>query len=167
MEGGLQVLILASAAVLAALWPSNDRHARAQDNPPDNPPAATEQKAEQKVVPPEGNAARGRVSYRIYCASCHGALAKGDGEVGKYLKIPPTDLTRLAARNKGQFPTDRVYAAIDGRDAKVPVHGTRDMPVWGLSFQTEGKDTNQEAEVRGRILDLMTFLRTVQAEAAK
>jgi len=164
MEGGLRALVLASAAVLAALWPSNDRSAPAQDNPPDQPPAVS---VEQKPILHDGSAAKGRVAFRIYCASCHGATAKGDGQVGKYLKVPPTDLTRLAAKNKGTFPTDRVYDVIDGREAKVPVHGARDMPVWGLSFQTEGKDSNQEAEVRGRILDLMAFLKTVQESAAK
>jgi hypothetical protein len=54
-----------------------------------------------------------------------------------------------------------VAASIDGRE--VPTHGTRDMPIWGLSFQVPGKDSNQEAEVRARIEDLTAFLRAVQA----
>jgi len=151
-NGGLKLLILVTAAGLAALWPLSDRSAPAQENPA---------VAEAPATPPAGSVARGRVSFRIYCASCHGALAQGDGPVGGYLKIPPADLTKLAAKNKGEFPADRVTASIDGRE--VPSHGPRDMPVWGMSFQTPGKDSDQEAEVRSRILDLTAFLRSIQA----
>ena len=160
-RGGLQALLLASAAVAVALWPSHDRLAPAQDNPP---AAMTDQKAAHYEG---GNAAKGRVSFRIYCASCHGAAAQGDGPVGKWLKVPPTDLTQLAARNHGKFPADRVYQVIDGRSSPVPSHGPRDMPVWGMSFQTPGMDSNQEAEIRGRILDLSAFIKSVQETAAK
>ncbi len=156
-KGGLQALLLASAAVAVALWPSPARPAPAQENPP---AAVTEQKAAHHE---EGSAAKGRVSFRIYCGSCHGAAAQGDGPVGKWLKIPPTDLTQLTAKNQGKFPAERVYQVIDGRQSPVPSHGPRDMPVWGLSFQTPGNDSNQEAEVRARILDLSAFIKSVQA----
>lgn len=155
-----QLLILAAVAGLAALWPLSDRSAPAQENPAESQPAVTE-----TAAPQEGSVARGRVSFRIYCASCHGATAQGNGPVGAYLKIPPADLTRLAAKNKGEFPADRVAASIDGRE--VPSHGPRDMPVWGLSFQTPEKDSDQEAEVRLRILDLTAFLRSIQGPVSK
>lgn len=155
MKGGTQILVLASAAALSVLWPLRDPPAPAQESP-----AAASERL-------EGSAVRGRNTFRIYCASCHGATAKGNGPVGAYLKIPPADLTRLAAENQGTFPTDRAYSIIDGRDAGVPSHGPRDMPVWGLSFQTPEKDTDQESEVRGRILDLVAFLRSIQGSAAK
>lgn len=160
-QRGLQALALASAAMLAVVWPSSDRSAPAQENPP---AAAVDQKA---VHVEEGSAAKGKVAFRIYCGSCHGAAAQGDGPVGKWLKVPPTDLTRLAAKNKGKFPADRVYQVIDGRSSPVPSHGPRDMPVWGLSFQTPGNDSNQEAEVRARILDLTAFIKSVQEAAGK
>jgi mono/diheme cytochrome c family protein len=151
IKGGLQAFLLATAAALA-LWPLSDRPAPAQENSP-------------PTTKPEGSVARGRVAFRIYCASCHGVTAQGDGPVGTYLKIPPSNLTRLSAKNKGEFPEERVYSIIDGRD--VPSHGSRDMPVWGLSFQTPEKDSNQEAEVRSRILDLTAFLRSIQGTPAK
>jgi mono/diheme cytochrome c family protein len=156
---GAPILLLAAAAAIPVLWPLHDPPAPAQDNPT----AASNDQPE----PTGGSAVRGRNAFRIYCASCHGATAKGNGPVGSYLKIPPSDLTRLAVRNKGDFPADRVYSIIDGRDSAVPTHGTRDMPVWGLSFQTTGKDTDQEGEVRGRILDLVAFLKSIQGSAAK
>jgi len=152
---GAQIVVLAATASLPVLWPLHDRPAPAQDNPT----AAAPDQA--------GSAVRGRNTFRIYCASCHGTAAKGNGPVGAYLKIPPADLTRIAARNKGEFPAERVYSIIDGRDPGVPSHGTRDMPVWGLSFQTPGKDTDQEGEVRGRILDLVAFLKSLQGTEAR
>ena len=36
------------------------------------------------------------------------------------------------------------------------------MPVWGLSFQDPGKDTDQEAMVRHKIRDLVAFIESVQ-----
>lgn len=152
-EGGLQVLALASAAILSAFWPMGDARSSAEEV---LQPAAAAAHA-------PGNAARGRVAYRLYCASCHGQTAQGDGPVAAYLKTPPVDLTRLATGNDGKFPSDRVTARIDGRDAEaVPSHGPSDMPVWGLSFQDPAKDTNQEAEAQARIADLVAFLETVQ-----
>ena len=41
-------------------------------------------------------------------------------------------------------------------------HGPSDMPVWGLSFQDPGKDTNQEPMVEARIRDLVAYLATLQ-----
>lgn len=152
-EGGLQVLVLASATVFAALWPMGDAQSSAEEVI--QPPATAEHAT--------GSAVRGRVSYRLYCASCHGQTARGDGPVAAYLKIPPADLTSLAEKNKGAFPAERVTAAIDGREAEaVPSHGPRDMPVWGMSFQDPGKDTNQEAEAQAKIADLVAFLQTMQ-----
>jgi mono/diheme cytochrome c family protein len=156
LEGALQILVLAAAAALSVVWPARDLSAPAQENP--SAASAAER---------QGSTALGRNAYRIYCASCHGATAKGNGPVGSYLKIPPADLTRLAAQNQGAFPADKVYAVIDGRDEGVPSHGTRDMPVWGLSFQTQGDDADQEAEVRARILDLVAYLKSIQAGVAQ
>lgn len=152
IEGGLQVLVLASAAVLAAAWPPGDSLSSAEEV---IQPAAEEQSV--------GNAARGRVTYRLYCASCHGQTAQGDGPVAQYLKTPPVDLTRLSQGNQGTFPAEKVFASIDGRELPtIGPHGPRDMPVWGLSFQDPAKDTNQEEEARHRIADLVAFLKTVQ-----
>ena len=108
-----------------------------------------------------GNAARGRASFNLYCSSCHGKSAKGDGPVAATLKTAPTDLTQLSLSNGGRFPADQTYAYIDGREA-VPAHGPSDMPVWGLSFQDPGRDTNQEAMVRHKIKDLVAFIESVQ-----
>lgn len=104
-------------------------------------------------------AARGERLYRVYCASCHGTSGRGDGPVAGALKIPPSDLTRL--REHGTFPTDRVTAAIDGR-REVRGHGPGGMPVWGMSFQERGRDSDQERQAREQIRDLVAYLESVQ-----
>jgi len=41
------------------------------------------------------NIAEGQALYRQFCASCHGAEARGDGEAGRNLTPPPSDLTSV------------------------------------------------------------------------
>lgn len=106
---------------------------------------------------------RGAATYRIYCASCHGASGRGDGPMADVLKVHPVNLTSLSRTNEGRFPEARVYEAIDGR-AEVAGHGPGSMPVWGLTFQVSGRDSDQETEVRERILDLMTYIQSIQDE---
>ncbi len=63
----------------------------------------------------------GAEDYRSYCAGCHGATGKGDGEKAASLPTRPANLTTIAARNGGTFPMTRVmahvwgYAQEDGR----------------------------------------------------
>ncbi len=52
---------------------------------------------------------------------------------------------------------------IDGR-TEVKAHGSREMPIWGFSFQDPGRTDDQETEVRERILDLVEYLKTIQVE---
>ncbi len=75
----------------------------------------------------------GEAEFRDSCAVCHGVEGKGDGPLSDELQTPPTDLTRLAEKNGGEFPYYLVFAVIDGRSI-VRVHGERDMPVWGRQF---------------------------------
>jgi mono/diheme cytochrome c family protein len=105
----------------------------------------------------------GKDVFRVYCASCHGGEARGDGTVAEYLKVPPADLTAIAARNDGVFPAERVALIIDGRQA-VRGHGRSEMPVWGDSF-LKTDDTPSEEAVQKKIADLVEFLRTIQKPA--
>ena len=109
--------------------------------------------------------ASGRVTFQRYCASCHGSKALGDGNVAQYLKVPPSDLTRLIAKH-GEFPEEMVYQYIDGREP-VAGHGTREMPVWGEVFQstlamqpTSAEDGESRA---GRLIyQLVEYLKSIQ-----
>ena len=107
----------------------------------------------------------GRTEFAQYCASCHGADARGAGPVAIALLKPPADLTRIAARRAGAFPADEIAAWIDGRLAP-PAHGTREMPVWGVRL-AEGLPPGELSQdlVRGRILTLVDYLRSIQAPA--
>lgn len=50
--------------------------------------------------------------FATYCAVCHGTTGRGDGPA--VLEKAPADLTRLSARNGGEFPTTRVMSQIWG-----------------------------------------------------
>jgi mono/diheme cytochrome c family protein len=72
--------------------------------------------------------------YKAYCAVCHGAGGHGDGPMGAALKTPPSDLTKIAARNGGFYPLGRVEKIIAGEEERGAGHGTQAMPVWGPIF---------------------------------
>ena len=53
-------------------------------------------------------------------------------------------------------------AIIDGR-ASIAAHGGREMPVWGRAFADEvGGDAVGDEVVRGRLLILVEYLRSIQ-----
>ncbi len=98
---------------------------------------------------------RGRQLFRTHCATCHGISGHGDGPMVQYLRVPPANLTTIAARNKGVFPVDAVHRAIDGRQA-VRAHGDSAMPIWGDAFSPA------EQTVTERIRDLVVYLESIQ-----
>jgi mono/diheme cytochrome c family protein len=91
----------------------------------------------------------GEAEYLNSCAVCHGVDAEGDGPLTEVLMKRPPDLTRLAERNGGRFPYNRVFAVIDGR-FDVPSHGEREMPVWGRQFLED--DTKLYGPAGGEIV---------------
>jgi mono/diheme cytochrome c family protein len=100
--------------------------------------------------------------YLRYCGACHGPDGKGDGIAGTFMRPKPTDLTQFARKSGGQFPTFHVMQVIDGRDT-VRAHGDPDMPVWGEIFQERSNwDMTRRAEVRGKVLVLTDYIRSIQ-----
>jgi mono/diheme cytochrome c family protein len=109
-------------------------------------------------------ATAGKNVYNQNCAVCHGREAKGDGVAASMLTVKPADLTQIAKKNEGEFPFWKVYGIIDGRQ-DVKAHGTRDMPIWGQEFRLQaGTSAGAESQVRGRILELANYLRSIQAQ---
>lgn len=102
---------------------------------------------------------QGKGLYAVYCASCHGESLGGDGPVSRELTTPPSDLARISLRHGGEFPFTEVYNAIAGVD---DTHVKRDMPRWGFAFQELDSDVNQQDQVRGRILQLIYYLESMQ-----
>jgi hypothetical protein len=120
---------------------------------------------------------RGRDDYIVNCASCHGDDGKGRGPLAARLKRRPSDLTAIARKNSGVFPTTKVYQQIDGRTAP---HGQSDMPVWGCRHapapSVTGRKTfrprpteslldlscDPEPVIRQRILSILGYLSRIQ-----
>jgi mono/diheme cytochrome c family protein len=114
-------------------------------------------------LPSTGPGDSGNQLFRTYCATCHGANARGNGPLADQLRNPPPDLTQFTRRNGGVFPRERVYRIIDGRD--VPSHGDRDMPVWGDIFKTMSGNSIQAA-VKARIDAIVRYLEGIQERPA-
>ena len=118
----------------------------------------------------------GKADFQSSCASCHGVDGKGKGPVSEQLKLPPADLTILAKKNNGVFPTNAVYETIYGSKT-ISAHGTREMPIWGERFNPtmnyphnidptyDALDPSRElrgAVVRTRILAVIDYLNRIQ-----
>jgi mono/diheme cytochrome c family protein len=100
--------------------------------------------------------------YGRFCASCHGPAGQGDGPVGPTLKVVVPDLTRIAARNGGRFPEERIREIVDGR-AVIPAHGTRYMPVWGYEFEAQVPDDQPGRAAAQTMIDrLVGYLESLQ-----
>jgi len=101
----------------------------------------------------------GKVMFKQYCAACHGLDAKGHGPARAALKVPAADLTTLAKRHGGEFPSDLVTNILRFGPG-VAAHGSSDMPTWGGIFQY--MDNYNQAAVQKRIKNLIDYLISLQ-----
>jgi mono/diheme cytochrome c family protein len=121
---------------------------------------AQESKPEVKRVPAAATSpSSGKEMFASYCASCHGRDAKGDGPAAAALKQTPADLTALAKRNAGKFPSDRVTSVLRGQ-ASLAAHGSQEMPVWGPVFWRMSQ--GHEEQVQMRVANLTKYLESLQ-----
>src|SRR5579862_5147572 len=80
-----------------------------------NQPQDAQTKTVIKHVPiKQTSPASGQEMFTAYCAACHGKDAKGTGPAADALKVPATDLTTLAAKNGGKYPSMKVSSVIRG-----------------------------------------------------
>ncbi len=115
---------------------------------------------EQAFTPTVEELGLGRGLFVQYCASCHGISANGDGPVASSLRKVVPDLTRI--RQPGQpFPRSRVFDLVDGEKI-LPVHGRRDMPVWGKILRE--KSTYESAQ--DDLVLIVGYLESIQISAA-
>ncbi len=99
----------------------------------------------------------GHEIFHAYCATCHGADAKGGGPAASALKTTPADLTQLARRNNGKFPNAAVTETL--RNVAQPAHGSAEMPIWGPVLQSVS-DNPRELELR--INNIVAYLASIQ-----
>jgi mono/diheme cytochrome c family protein len=119
--------------------------------------AAAEQSAYDPVL-----AQLGAPLFVRHCAACHGVGGRGDGPAAEAMRKPPADLTAIAARRAGVFPTSEIALFIDGR-FEIPPHGSREMPVWGQRFGTDVPDPGLgDSIARGNIASLVEYLKSIQ-----
>lgn len=107
----------------------------------------------------------GEAYYSESCASCHGSLGMGAGELADLLTVDVPDLTRLSARNDGTFPMLYVIQVIDGRSG-MRAH-INPMPPYGAMFREElqppmGMPGAAEPMIRGRVLMIAEYLESIQ-----
>lgn len=109
---GLRFLSIALLILPACSKDKDSREWAAQDHDqPGQPPAAT---AESNKTTPQDDA------YRTSCASCHGIDGKGDGPMGRSLRV--ADLSSVAWQQR----------VSDEEIAKVIVEGRGQMPAFKL-----------------------------------
>ena len=104
-----------------------------------------------------GQAYSGNNDYQMFCSSCHGATAKGDGPIASSLAKRPPDLTQIAIRNDAVFPEEKVSKTISGNG----VHSKSDMPAWSEVFAKSQDSAGPEA-AEVRITALVHYLATIQ-----
>jgi len=109
-------------------------------------------------------AVSGERLYVRHCAVCHGMSGTGDGPFAGILRTAPADLTGIAARRGGAFPEADLARFVDGRFVP-PAHGTREMPIWGRWLGEPVAGAEPDEVVRGEILALLEYLKTLQRPA--
>ena len=143
-------LRVVSAAIgvllLAAAWGVG---AAAQTTGPKNPPLVI-------------SSMYGRDLFEFYCATCHGRDGKGSGPVAATLKTRPADLTRIAARNGGKFPTEHVESLVTAAGGVLTsAHGSTEMPVWGPIFQALDP---RDKVTKVRISNIVEYIESMQVK---
>lgn len=105
---------------------------------------------------PDKKNEKGHKLFMQYCATCHGADAKGNGPTAKVLKKAPADLTKIE-KVDGKFPKIKVQRIISGDDM-LDSHGSRDMPVWGAVLRQKGGIGFAQLE----IYNMTNYLESIQ-----
>jgi len=111
---------------------------------------------------------QGKADFNRLCASCHGESGTGDGPQAAHLAKKPADLT-VITRKYQRFPEDRVFETIAGLDMPEG-HGTREMPIWGDVFVSEGVGGSTKVEdamkasddASRRIAGLVRYVESIQ-----
>ncbi|MFI5096034.1 MAG: c-type cytochrome [Candidatus Acidiferrales bacterium] len=103
----------------------------------------------------------GQEEYTAFCAGCHGQKGRGKGRSSRYCTVPPADLTHLAQKNHGSYPTEKVCEVLR-RGTGQPPKGQGYMPIWEPLLKSMNADPPGVTEVR--IQNLVKYVKTLQDE---
>jgi mono/diheme cytochrome c family protein len=120
-----------------------------------NPPVNKDPSPFPSVISPIS----GHDMYAAYCAGCHGKDGRGFGRYSSECTVPPTDLTQLARKNRGIFPSERVRRVLR-HGTGLPPTGQGYMPIWGPLLKLLNGDPPGVTEVR--IRGLTEYLKAMQ-----
>lgn len=112
---------------------------------------------------PAGTLVDGETLFQGYCAPCHGEGGRGDGPLADFLaqaNRPPIDLTTIALKHDGAFPSFWVEDFIANRGRSIP-QGRDAMPDWGRLFRS---NSPSEAVYQLKIRNLVRYLRSIQVD---
>ena len=118
--------VLICALLLAVSAAAQSNRGISPSSPADDP---------QKSQLPPTYVPSGKTMYKQFCAACHGADGKGRGPATPTLNTRVPDLTTLAKRHDGKFPTDYVTSVLRFGPG-FSAHGSSEMPVWARYFST-------------------------------
>jgi len=105
---------------------------------------------------------RGADLYAFHCASCHGRDGRGGGPVAAALRVELPDLTTVAKRNRGTFPTKWVTDLVTGEQSpRSAAHGSPEMPVWGPIFRALDRHDTRAAM---KISNIVAYIETIQTK---
>ena len=112
---------------------------------------------------PQISSSSGKEMFQRYCTPCHGQSGQGNGPAASAMRVPPANLTRLAANHGGNFPGAEVAQAL--RAGPTPtsnanVHGSETMPIWGRVFSALSNQDNALVELR--IHNLVEYRQSIQ-----
>jgi mono/diheme cytochrome c family protein len=97
-----------------------------------------------------GDLAAGKMTYTMFCSSCHGESGQGDGPVGAVLNPPPRDLSKgdfkLDTDGDGEAGTDQDLLNVI-TDGAAKYGGSTQMAPWGGSL-SESERANVLAYIR-------------------
>ncbi len=109
---------------------------------------------------PRPSAQAGHTLYEDYCAACHGP----GGQDGAHPDAP--DLTRLSARNDGEFPTGLLLARLEGYGQGLHEIAASDMPRYALLM--DGRLTRidlpdgRHTQVPVKVVAINRYLESIQ-----
>jgi mono/diheme cytochrome c family protein len=93
----------------------------------------------KKVIYRPVASVNGKDLFKEYCLHCHGEDGRGHGPDAAVLRVPPPDLTTIAARNGGKFSNAAVEDKINGW--KLVPRNMKDM-----SDMTNAMNTGKDAQ---------------------